>query len=116
MTEVFGVGPVIAATAIGDVPDITRFATADRFASYNGTAPVEVSSGPRKIYRLSTRGSHRHCHAIHMAAITQTDCKHSPGHANYQRKLAEGKTPAEGAEVTGQRPAAAEPRGRWRVT
>jgi transposase len=95
LTEVFGVGPVVAATAIGDVTDVTRFATADQFASYNGTAPVEVSSGPRKVYRLSMRGNRRLNHAIHMAAITQIAHQHSPGHAYYQRKLAEGKTPAE---------------------
>jgi transposase len=80
---------------IGDVADPARFRTADRFASYNGTAPIEVSSGRRKIYRLSQRGNRRLNHAIHMAAVTQIAHKHSPGHAYYQRKLAEGKTPAE---------------------
>ena len=30
-----------------------------------------------------------------MAAVTQTDCKHSDDHAYYQRKLKEGKTPSE---------------------
>ena len=95
LTEVFGVGPVIAATVIGDVADVSRFPAADRFASYNGTAPIEVSSGSRKIYRLSMRGNRRLNHAIHMAAVTQIAHKHSQGHAYYQRKLAEGKTPAE---------------------
>ena len=41
------------------------------------------------------RGNRRLNHAIHMAAVTQTDCKHSDGRAYYQRKLAKGKTPAE---------------------
>jgi transposase len=95
LTQVFGVGPVIAATVIGDVGDITRFPTADRFASYNGTAPIEVSSGSRKIYRLSMRGNRRLNHVIHMAAVTQIAHKHSNGRAYYLRKLAEGKTPAE---------------------
>jgi transposase len=95
LTEVFGVGPVVAATVIGDVTDITRFPTADKFASYNGTAPIEVSSGQRKIFRLSMRGNRRLNHAVHMAAVTQIAHKHSDGHAYYQRKLAEGKTPAE---------------------
>jgi hypothetical protein len=27
------------------------------FAAYNGSAPIEVSSGPKKLYRLSMRGS-----------------------------------------------------------
>jgi transposase len=71
LTCVFGVGPVIAATVIGDVADITRFPTADKFASYNGTAPIEVSSGSKKIYRLSMRGNRRLNHVIHMAAVTQ---------------------------------------------
>src|SRR4029077_17438986 len=95
LTQVFGVGPVIAATVIGDAATIPRFPTADRFASYNGTAPIEVSSGSRKIYRLSMRGTRRLNHAIHMAAVTQIAHKNSQGHAYYQRKLAEGKTPAE---------------------
>ena len=59
LTGIFGVGPVIAATVIGDVADVARFATRDRFAAYNGTAPIEVSSGNRKIYRLSLRGNRR---------------------------------------------------------
>ena len=49
LTEIFGVGPVVAATVIGDVADVSRFASRDRFAAYNGTAPIEVSSGNRKI-------------------------------------------------------------------
>ena len=53
VTEIFGVGPIVAAMVIGYVGDVTRFASSDRFAAYNGTAPIEVSSGPRKIYRLS---------------------------------------------------------------
>jgi len=95
LTEVFGVGPIVAATVIGDVTDVTRFPDADKFASYNGTAPIEVSSGSRKIYRLSMRGNRRLNHVIHMAAVTQIAHKHSAGHAYYQRKLKEGKTPAE---------------------
>ena len=51
-----------------------------------------MSSGERKIYRLSLRGNRRLNHAIHMAAITQIRHKHSDGRACYQRKLAAGKT------------------------
>ena len=64
----------------------------DHFAAYNGTAPIEVSSGNRKIYRLSRRGNRRLNHAIHMAAVTQIRYRHSDGRAYYDRKLAEGKT------------------------
>ena len=77
---------------IGDVADVARFATRDRFAAYNGTAPIEVSSGNRKIHRLSLRGNRRINHALHMAAITQIRHPHSDGRAYYERKIAEGKT------------------------
>ena len=92
VTDVFGVGPVNAGTVIGDAGDISRFPSRGHFAAYNGTAPVEVSSGPRKIYRLSLRGNRRMNHAIHMAAITQIRHAHSDGRAYYDRKIAEGKT------------------------
>jgi transposase len=91
-TGIFGVGPVIAAIVIGCVADVSRFASRDHFAAYNGTAPIEVSSGNRKIYRLSRRGNRRLNHAIHMAAITQIRYRHSDGRAYYDRKIAEGKT------------------------
>ena len=93
LTQVFGVGPVIAGTIIGDIADVSRFPGRDHFASYNGTAPVEVFSGNRKIHRLSLRGNRRINHAIHMAAITQIRHSHSQGRAYYDKKLAEGKTP-----------------------
>jgi len=95
LTGLFGVGPVIAATVIGDVRDVARFGSRDRFAAYNGTAPIEVSSGNRVIHRLSLRGNRRLNHAIHMAAITQIRYKHSDGRAYYDKKIAEGKTPKE---------------------
>jgi transposase len=79
LTGLFGVGPVIAAAVIGDVRDVCRFPGRDHFAAYNGTAPIEVSSGPHKIYRLSRRGNRRLNHAIHMAAITQVHHRHSQG-------------------------------------
>jgi transposase len=95
LTGIFGVGPVIAAAVIGDVRQVSRFPSRDHFASYDGTAPVEVSSGGRKIYRLSRRGNRRINHAIHMAAVTQIRCRHSAGRAYYDKKLAQGKTPKE---------------------
>jgi hypothetical protein len=95
LTGLFGVGPVVAAAVIGDVRDVSRFPGRDCFAAYNGTAPIEVSSGPRQVYRLSRRGNRRLNHAVHMAAVTQVRYRHSPGRAYYDKKLAEGKTPKE---------------------
>jgi transposase len=93
--NIFGVGPLVAATVVGITGDIARFPTRDRFAAFNGTAPIEVSSGGRKIWRLSRRGNRTLNHAIHMAAVTQVRFPHSPGRGYYDRKLAEGKTPKE---------------------
>jgi transposase len=95
LTEIFGVGPVVAAVVIGDVRDVSRFASRDRFAAYDGTAPVEVSSGKRKVHRLSRRGNRRINHAVHMTAVTQIRCPHSDGRACYDKKRAEGKTAKE---------------------
>ena len=99
LTELFGVGPVVAATVIGDAADVARFASRDHFAAYNGTAPIEVSSGNRKIYRLSLRGNRRINHAIHMAAITQIRHSHSDGRAYYDKKASRGQDVQRGAPV-----------------
>lgn len=95
LTEIFGIGAIVAATLIGQTGDPARFATADRFAAYNGTAPVERSSGgpERRVWRLSRRGNRTINHVIHIAAVTQIRHRHSAGRAFYDRKLAEGKTP-----------------------
>ena len=45
LTELHGVGPVVAATVLGQVYEITRFRTRAQFASYNGTAPIAAASG-----------------------------------------------------------------------
>ena len=106
VTELFGFGPVGTAIALGYTRDVRRFADAHRFAAYNGTAPIEVSSGGRLTHRLSRRGNRQLNHAIHMAAITQIRHPHSPGYGYYQRKLAEGKTKKEairGVEASHQR-------------
>ena len=95
LTEVFGVGPIVACMLIGYSGDPTRFTTASRYAAYTGTAPLEFSSGGRITHRLSRRGNRRLNHALHCAAITQIRHRHSPGRGYYDRKLAEGKTPRE---------------------
>jgi transposase len=66
VTELFGVGDVIAAMIIGLTGDIGRFRSPDAYAAYNATAPVEVSSGGRRVHRLSRRGNRQLNHAIHM--------------------------------------------------
>ena len=92
VTELFGIGPIIAAMLIGYSGDITRFANRDHYASYNGTAPVEFSSGGRVVHRVSQRGNRNLNHAIHMAAVCQLRQVHSEGRAYFDRRVAEGKT------------------------
>ena len=105
LTGLFGVGPVIAAAVIGDVRDVSRFPGRDHFAAYNGTAPIEVSSGPRKIYRLSRRGNRRLNHAIHMAAVTQIRPPAQRGPRLLRQETGRGQDPQRGpalAETAGQ--------------
>lgn len=90
LTAIFGVGPVIAASVLGITGDVTRFPSADRFANYAGTAPIEASSGPRTVFRLSRRGNRQLNHAIHMAALTQIRHRGSNGYTYYHRKIDAG--------------------------
>jgi transposase len=91
LTELHGVGPITAALILGHVGDPARFRTRDQFASYNATAPIEASSGPRVRHRLNPRGNRTLNHAIHMIAVTQIR-NDTPGRAYYLRRQAEGKT------------------------
>jgi transposase len=103
LTDLFGVGPVVAATIIGYTGDVGRFPNRDHFAAYTGTAPIEVSSGGRITHRLSRRGNRQLNHALHIAAITQIRFAHSPGRAFFERKVAEGKTKKEAVRALKRR-------------
>jgi transposase len=91
LCEIYGVGPIGAAQIIGHVGDVARFDTKAQFATYNGTAPIEVSSGGRTRHRLNLRGNRKLNHAIHIAAVTQFR-NQSEGRVFYDRKIAEGKS------------------------
>jgi transposase len=94
VTDVYGVGPIVAAYLIGYTGDIGRFADAGHYARYNATAPVAASSGDHKRHRLNQKGNRQLNHAIHLAAVTQIS-HDTPGRAYYQRKLHEKKNPKE---------------------
>jgi transposase len=92
LTNIVGIGPICAALIIGYVGDIGRFPTKGHFATYNATAPIEASSGPKTRHRLNPRGNRKLNHAIHIAAVSQL--RHSnEGRAYYNRKITEGKPP-----------------------
>jgi transposase len=94
LTQIPGIGRVGAATLISVVGDITRFASAARFASFNGTAPIAASSGDKVRYRLNP-GGHRQVNKIlHTAAKVQRRLP-GAGHDYVERRLAEGKSRAE---------------------
>lgn len=94
LRELNGVGPIVAALILAHVGDPARFPSSARFASYNGTAPIEASSGPRTRHRLNPRGNRKLNHAMHLIAVTQV--RHdTPGRVYYQRKIAEGKSKKE---------------------
>ena len=95
LTDIYGAGPVVAALLIGHTGDVTCFPTRHHYAAYNGTAPIEASSGQRKRHRLNPRGNRMLNHAIHTIAICQLRHPNTQGRVFYERKRQEGKTPKE---------------------
>jgi len=94
LTDLNGIGPSGAARLVGDIGDIRRFHSAAHFASWNGTAPIEASSGDQRRHRLSRLGNRRINRVLHIMAIVQL--RHdTPGRSYYRRRVAEGKTTME---------------------
>ena len=94
LTEIYGVGPIIAAELIGYAGDVRRFANRGAFASYNGTTG-RVRFGRPSRSRVTQRGNRRLNHAVHMAAVTQIRNPATIGRIYFERKVAEGKTKKE---------------------
>jgi hypothetical protein len=95
LIDLYGIGPVIAGRILAEVDGIARFPTKDHFASYNGTAPIDASSGDQVRHRLSRAGNRRLNHALHMMAVTQLRQPETMGRVYYERKRLDGKTPKE---------------------
>lgn len=95
LTQIAGIGRVGAATILATVGDITRFATAARFASYTGTAPIAASSGDRVRHRLNRGGKRQLNKVLHTAAVLQQRMEDHPGQIYVRRRIAEGKSRAE---------------------
>ena len=57
LVNLYGVGPLVAGRVLAEVGDVGRFPTKDHFATYNGTAPIDVSSGEQVRHRLSRRAT-----------------------------------------------------------
>jgi transposase len=94
LLDLNGIGPSGAARLLGDIGDVSRFPTRGHFASWNGTAPIDASSGDQHHHRLSRAGNRRINRLLHIMAIVQLRGD-TEGRAYYRRKLAAGKTPME---------------------
>ena len=95
LTELFGVGPIVACAVIGYTGDIRRFANRDHFAAYAGVAPIEHSSGGRVVHRLSRRGNRRSTTPSTWRPSARSASRTPQGRTYFDRKVAEGKTKKE---------------------
>ncbi|MGH3314881.1 MAG: IS110 family transposase [Nocardioidaceae bacterium] len=90
LMDLNGMGPSGAARLLVEVGDITRFATRAHFASWNGTAPIDASSGDQVRHRLSRAGNRQINRTLHIMAIVQLR-NPTEGRRYYDRKVATGK-------------------------
>jgi len=94
LLDLHGVGPTGAARLLVEVGDITRFPDKAHFASWNGTAPIDASSGDQTRHRLSRKGNRQINRVLHTMARVQLR-NPTEGRSYYDRKKADGKAPME---------------------
>lgn len=94
LQQLRGIGPSGAARLLGDIADISRFTSRAHFASWNGTAPLDASSGDQNRHRMSRAGNRRINRVLHIMAVVQLR-NDTEGRRYYRRRIAEGKTPME---------------------
>ncbi|MET8911617.1 transposase, partial [Micromonospora sp. NPDC004551] len=83
-----------AARLLVEIADITRFPNRAHFASWNGTAPIDASSGEQVRHRLSRAGNRQINRVLHIMATVQLR-NPTEGRAYFDRKKASGKTSME---------------------
>lgn len=71
LTQIMGIGLIGAATIIAHTGDIARFPTEGHYASFCGTAPIDVSSGRQQRHRLNRWGLRAINSVLQTAVITQ---------------------------------------------
>jgi transposase len=94
LLDLHGIGPTGAARLLVEVGDITRFPNKAHFASWNGTAPIDASSGDQVRHRLSRAGNRQINRVLHTMARVQLR-NPTPGRDYYERKRTDGKAPME---------------------
>ncbi|MEN3616220.1 IS110 family transposase [Plantactinospora sp. ZYX-F-223] len=92
--DLHGIGPSGAPRLLVEVGDITRFPNRAHFASWNGTAPIDASSGDQVRHRLSRAGNRQINRGLHIMATVQLR-NPTEGRAYFDRKKATGKTSME---------------------
>jgi len=95
LTDLAGVGVIVAAKLIGRSGPMRRFPTAAQYAAYAGAAPLETSSGDVRRHRLNRRGDLQLNRALYTAALTQARMPQTDGYAYVVRKRQEGKSTKE---------------------
>jgi transposase len=94
LMNLHGIGPSGAARLLVEVGEITRFPSRAHFASWNGTAPIDASSGDQVRHRLSRAGNRQINRVLHIMATVQLR-NATEGRAYFDRKKASGKTSME---------------------
>jgi hypothetical protein len=88
-----GIGPVLSATILSEIGDISRFPSVDKLLGYAGLDPSVKQSGQFKSDRncMSKRGSPYLRRAIWQASTTAVQCD-PMFRAYYEKKCSEGRT------------------------
>ncbi|MSY86083.1 MAG: IS110 family transposase [Actinobacteria bacterium] len=94
LMDLHGIGPSGAARLLVEVGDITRFPNREHFASWNGTAPIDASSGDQVRHRLSRAGNRQINRTLHIMATVQLR-NDTEGRAYFDRRKRDGKTSME---------------------
>jgi transposase len=90
LTTRTGIGPSGGARLLVEVGDISRFPTKAHFASWNGTAPIDASSGDQVRHRLSRAGNRQINRVLHIMATVQLR-NPTEGRAYFDRRVTEAR-------------------------
>jgi len=91
LTELQGIGPIIAAKFLGEVGDVARIRSKAAFAAMAGTAPLVASSGLTHRHRLNRGGNRQLNYALHYMALVRYRSDEET-RAYIERRRAEGKS------------------------
>ncbi len=92
VTDIKGIGPVLASSLVAEIGDVTRFARFESLVAYSGIDPSVFSSGEFSATEthMSKRGSPYLRRALWLAAISASQS--NPDLADYlHRRLEQGK-------------------------